>query len=123
MLSCLWDDAYKRTLATNRKVAYVVAAGFLSSEWSFPICQTPYKRKLNVLNASLNKTFPSFLIIIIIVSESHKVWSQLLQTLGALGLCQSLSASIRQQLVELARQVEIYLMFYTFLTPCKLYQD
>ena len=31
------------------------------SEWSFTICLTPYKRKLNVLSASLNKTFPSFL--------------------------------------------------------------
>ena len=31
VLSCLWDDAYKRTLAFNRKrVAHVVAAGFLS---------------------------------------------------------------------------------------------
>ena len=31
------------------------------SEWSFTICLTPYNRKLNVLSASLNKTFPSFL--------------------------------------------------------------
>ena len=31
VLSCLWDGAYKRTLAVNRKrVAYVAAAGFLS---------------------------------------------------------------------------------------------
>ena len=30
------------------------------SEWSFTICLTPYNRKNNVLNASLNKTFPSF---------------------------------------------------------------
>ena len=28
-VSCLWDDAYKRTLAANHRVAYVVAAGFL----------------------------------------------------------------------------------------------
>ena len=29
VLSCLWDDAYKITLAANRKrVAHVVAAGF-----------------------------------------------------------------------------------------------
>ena len=27
---CVWDDAYKRTLAANRNVAYVAAAGFLS---------------------------------------------------------------------------------------------
>ena len=32
------------------------------SEWSFTIYLTPYNRKLNVLSASLNKTFPSFLI-------------------------------------------------------------
>ena len=32
------------------------------SEWSFTICVTPYNRKYNVLSASLNKTFPSFLI-------------------------------------------------------------
>ena len=31
------------------------------SEWSFIICLTPYNRKYNVLSASLNKTFPSFL--------------------------------------------------------------
>ena len=30
------------------------------SEWSFTICSTPYNRKLTVLSASLNKTFPSF---------------------------------------------------------------
>ena len=29
------------------------------SEWSFTICSTPYNCKLNVLNASLNKTFAS----------------------------------------------------------------
>ena len=43
------NDAYKSTLAVNRKerVAYVGAAGFpLSpSEWSFTICPTPYNRK------------------------------------------------------------------------------
>ena len=33
------------------------------SEWSFTICMTPYNRKYNVLSASLNKTFPSFLSI------------------------------------------------------------
>ena len=30
MLSCLCDDVYKRTLAANQRVAYVMAAGFLS---------------------------------------------------------------------------------------------
>ena len=55
MLSCLWDDAYKRTLAANRKEEPLL------SEWSFTICLTLYKRKLNVLSVLLNKTFPSFL--------------------------------------------------------------
>ena len=31
------------------------------SEWSFTKCLTPYNRKKNVLSASLNKTFLSFL--------------------------------------------------------------
>ena len=30
-------------------------------EWSFTICQAPYNHIKNVLNALLNKTFPSFL--------------------------------------------------------------
>ena len=40
-----------------------VGSGFpLSlSEWSFTICSAPYNRKQNVLNASLNKIFPSCL--------------------------------------------------------------
>ena len=45
MLSCLWDDAYKRTLAADR---------FRT------ICGMPYNHKYNVLSESLNKTFPSF---------------------------------------------------------------
>ena len=53
----------KEPLLLNERVAHVVAAGFpLSlSEWSFTICPTPYNRKSNVLSASLNKIFPSFL--------------------------------------------------------------
>ena len=34
---------------------------FSLSEWSLTICLTPYNGKQNVLSASLNKTFPSFL--------------------------------------------------------------
>ena len=34
---------------------------FSLSEWSLTICLMPYNRKENVLSASLNKTFPSFL--------------------------------------------------------------
>ena len=44
----VWDDAYKRTIAANRKVAYVAAAGFLSRYLNGPlpyICLTPYNRK------------------------------------------------------------------------------
>ena len=32
------------------------------SDWSFIICLTSYNRKYNVLSASLNKIFPSFLV-------------------------------------------------------------
>ena len=39
------------------------------SEWSFTICLTPYNLKLNVLSASLNKTFPSFLPVTLITSS------------------------------------------------------
>ena len=63
VLSCLLDDAYKRTLAANRKSSLCGGSRFpLSlSEWSFTICLTPYNHKLkNVLSVSLNKTFPSF---------------------------------------------------------------
>ena len=35
---------------------------FSLSEWSFTICLTPYNRKQNLFSASLNKTFPSFLL-------------------------------------------------------------
>ena len=34
------------------------------SEWSFTICPTPYNHKLNVLSASSNKTFRSFLSLV-----------------------------------------------------------
>ena len=36
---------------------------FSLSEWSLTICLTPYNRKENILSASLNKTFPSFLYV------------------------------------------------------------
>ena len=38
------------------------------SEWSFTICPTPYNRKYNVLSASLNKTFPTFLVTLTVVN-------------------------------------------------------
>ena len=62
MLSCLWDDAYKITLAANKKIlVHVAAAGFLSRYLSGPL---PYVCRhvtvQNVLSASLNKTSPSF---------------------------------------------------------------
>ena len=38
VLFCLWDDAYKRFLAANQRVAHVAAAGFFSiAECSFTI--------------------------------------------------------------------------------------
>ena len=62
MLSCLWDNAYKRIFAANWNSSPCGGSGFpLSlSEWSFTICPTPYNRKYNVLSTSLNKTLPEF---------------------------------------------------------------
>ena len=34
------------------------------SEWSLTICLTPYNRKSNVSSVSLNKTFPSFFLLL-----------------------------------------------------------
>ena len=51
----------KDPLPLIKRVAYVMTeAGFLSklSQLSYTVCPTPYNRKLNVLSASLNKTFP-----------------------------------------------------------------
>ena len=39
---------------------------FSLSEWSLTICPTPYNHKQNVLSASLNKTFPSFLSNVVV---------------------------------------------------------
>ena len=61
MLSCLWDDGYKRPLLLIGKSSPCGGRFFLS-EWSFAICLAPYNRKQNVLRASLNKAFPSFLV-------------------------------------------------------------
>ena len=46
VLSCLWDGAYKRTLAVNRKSSLYGGSRFLFSlsEWSLTICLTPYNR-------------------------------------------------------------------------------
>ena len=43
----LWDDAYKITLAANRKDSPGDGSGFPLSlyEWFFTICLTPYNRK------------------------------------------------------------------------------
>ena len=62
MLSCLWDGAYKRSLLIEKRSSCSGSSGFpLSlSEWFFTICLMPYNCKLNVLSASLNKTFSSF---------------------------------------------------------------
>ena len=54
----------KEPLLLIRKSSLCGGSGFpLSlSEWSFTICLMPYNRKYNVLSASLNKIFPSFLL-------------------------------------------------------------
>ena len=56
----------------------MVAAGFLSlSEWYFTICLMPYNRKENVLGASLNKIFPSFLPILLrVVKPRVMFWDE-----------------------------------------------
>ena len=55
----------KEPLMLIRKSSLCGGSGFPFSllEWSLTICLTPYKHKGNVLSASLNKTFPSFLSI------------------------------------------------------------
>ena len=62
VLSCLWDDAYKRSLAANRKVAYVAAADFLFCylKGKFTIRHITVNK--NVLSVSLDKIFPSSFI-------------------------------------------------------------
>ena len=37
VLSCLWDGAYKITLAANRRVDHVAATGFLSRYLNGPL--------------------------------------------------------------------------------------
>ena len=61
-VGCLWDGAYKITLAAIWKESPSGGSRLpLSlSKWSFTICLTPYNRKSNVLSVSLNKTFLSF---------------------------------------------------------------
>ena len=67
-----WMMHIKEPLHLIGKSSLCGGSGFpLSlSEWSFTICVTPYNRKLkNVLSASLNKTFPSFLPSIAVLSS------------------------------------------------------
>ena len=60
VLSCLWDHAYKRSLAANQRAAHIVVAGFLSGYICGP---SPY-----VFSASLNKKLnSSFLLLIVII--------------------------------------------------------
>ena len=47
MLSCLWGGAYKRTLAVNRRVDHVAAAGFFSHYLSGTL---PYVRRHITVN-------------------------------------------------------------------------
>ena len=63
----------KEPLLLMEKSSLYGGSGFpLSlSEWSFTICPTPYNRKVNVLSASLNKTFPSFLPMCLYLQYAH----------------------------------------------------
>ena len=56
----------KEPLLLIGKISLCGGSGFhLSlSEWSFTIRPMPYNRKQNVLRVSLNKTFPSFLVLL-----------------------------------------------------------
>ena len=67
------------TLAANRKKSSPCGGRRFPlslSEWSFTICRTPYNRKSNVLSASLNTAFPSFLPIKLNgVSNGSPNWS------------------------------------------------
>ena len=66
VLSCLLDDAYKRTLAANRKEYSM----WRQLVFSLAICVVLY-RKFNVLSASLKITFSSFLHYI---GLAHQNW-------------------------------------------------
>ena len=65
----------KEPLLLIGKSSLCGGSGFLFSlsEWSLTICLMPYNRKYNVLSASFNKTFPSFLLhyisVILILSD------------------------------------------------------
>ena len=67
----------KEPLLLIGKSSLCGGSGFLLSlsEWSFTIYLTPYKRKLNVLSASLNKTFPCFLLCLKTYLQSKTYWS------------------------------------------------
>ena len=46
VLSCLWDDAYKKEKLIEKRSPCSGGSGFpvSLSEWSFTICPTPYNR-------------------------------------------------------------------------------
>ena len=52
VLSCLWDDAYKKTLLLIGK-NNLFGGSYMSDD--LLLCLTSYNRKSNVLSASLNK--------------------------------------------------------------------
>ena len=63
----------KEPLLLIEKSSLFGGSGFplFLSEWSFTKCLTPYSRKkLNVLSVSLNKTFPSFLMSLYLMTHS-----------------------------------------------------
>ena len=84
MLSCLRDDAYKRTLAANQKdypMWHQRVSTLSLSEWSFTICLMPYNRKYNVLSVSLNKTFPTFVCCLFLLNQIKAEISPVLSVL------------------------------------------
>ena len=58
----VWGGTCKRSLDANKKTiaCVMVAAGFLSHYMNGPL---PFNLIKNVLSVSLNKTFPSFLML------------------------------------------------------------
>ena len=61
-LSCLWDAAYK----------IVAAAGFLSRCLNGRLPHARRHKTVNVLSASLSKTFPSFLPFLYVWNRCHR---------------------------------------------------
>ena len=79
----------KEPLLLIRKSSPCGGSRFLLSlsEWSYTICLTSYNSKYNVLSASLNKTFPSFLLHAISHLVSYKLSHRLPETNYSIIFC------------------------------------